>query len=377
MAREGRNELGYMREVRPGVWRIRKQAGRLPDGRVRTCQETVHGDEQQARAALYAMCERMGAMPAEADGMTCDTFFRLYYLPGLERQGRAEVTTRGYESVWRCHVSPRWGRVALDAVRDGDVRAWVWQIASPEMARKAYKILKQVLRAAYDYGFLDEPPLQRRVPLPASPRERPVVWDARDVARALPLIEGDRIEPLVLAMLGGGLRREEAMALTMADLRFEEAVGMDGMRALTCFARVDKAYTRHDGLKPTKNPQSVRTVAIGEPFSSRLAACMPKSGPIVAGKVPGTIANPDECSRRFSEMFAPGGCLEGLPRVKMMNLRHTHATLMLASGVDPATTAKAHGHSAAVEYQHYLAPTDRTMARAANLVADELRRAGA
>ncbi|MCH3944227.1 MAG: hypothetical protein LKE37_11495, partial [Atopobiaceae bacterium] len=131
-----------------------------------------------------------------------------------------------------------------------------------------------------------------------------------------------------------------------------------GTEALTAFVRVDKAFTRRDGLKRTKNPQSVRTAAMGEPFSSVLRRSMP-DGPVVSGP-DGSLANPDLVGTRWTDCFKDGGALQGMRRIVMKNLRHTHATLVIASGVDPATTARAHCHSQEVEYNHYLNPTPRT-----------------
>ncbi len=363
-----RDPLGSAYERTPGVWEIRKQCGRLPSGEPRIIRETVRGTEAQARAELYAISERMGEVPAEADGMTVETFFRLYFVPGLRKQGRANVTVYGYESTFRSHVLPRWGVVPLDAVRDGDVRAWAWGIDGAKTARKSVKLLRQVMRAAYDYGFLEDEPLRRRIPLPSAPRDKPEVWGGREVLEALTRLEaaGSPLLPVFCLMAGAGLRREEAMAVTRADMTYRDSLLMDGSEALTAFVRVDKAYTCKDGLKRTKNPQSVRTAAAGEPFSSALRRSMP-DGPIVAGR-DGALANPDEVGRRWTALFAPGGALGGMRRIRLMNLRHTNATLMLSSGVDPRLTAKAQGHSSEVEYGYYLNPTPEDMASAASAV---------
>jgi integrase len=363
-----------MYERRPGVWELRKQCGRRADGTPRIVRETVHGDEDRARAELYALSERMGTVPAEADGMTLGTFFTAYYVPGLVRQGRAVVTVSGYESTWRCHLAGRWGRVPLNAIRDADARSWAWSIDNPNVARKAYKLLRQVTKAAFDYGLTEEPALRRRCPLPAATHGEKVVWSGAEVAEALRrLSEADSVLlPVFCLMAGGGMRREEAVAVRGGEVRWEGTLTMDGRDALTAFVRVDKAYTARDGLKGTKNPQSVRTVAVGEPFSSAMRPLLP-DGPLLVAR-DGSLRNPDEVGRAWTRLFDVGGALHGMRPCKLMNLRHAHATLMLASGVDPETTAKAHGHSAEVEYTHYLRPSDETMARAAGMVAVEIGR---
>jgi integrase len=361
-----------MYERRPGTWELRKQCGRRADGTPRIVNETFHGTEDAARAELSAIGERMGVTDPEADGLTLSGFWDRYYLPGLRGQGRTESTIRGYTSSWEHHVRPTFGDREMASITHAEVRRWVASIDRPVAARKAYACLRQVMRTAWDYGMLEDEPMRRRVPLPKVDRGRPDVWGAAEVSEALGRLRGHELEPVFLVMAGGGLRREEAMALCRDDMRFEGALGMDGHEAVTCFVRVDKAYTRDDGMKPTKTRQSVRTVAVGEPFSSRLLSCMPGEGPIVAGPQ-GQRADPDAVSQGWRRLFV-GGPLEGLPYVPLNHLRHTHVTLMLAAGVDPATTAKAHGHSQQVEYGHYFAPEDDAMERAARLVEDEIRR---
>ena len=62
---------------------------------------------------------------------------------------------------------------------------WVWSIDSPGAARKAFKVLKQALRSAFDFGFLPDEPLRRRIPLPRVETRRPTAWDASDLAMAM------------------------------------------------------------------------------------------------------------------------------------------------------------------------------------------------
>jgi len=355
-----RDPLGSMYERRPGVWEVRKQVGQ------RVINETVHGTEDDARARLYALSNEIGRTPRAADGMTLDEFVRVYWIPTLERQGRAKSTTQGYLSAYRLHVAAPFGARRLDDIPDSDVRSWVWSIDSPGAARKAFKVLKQALRSAFDFGFLPDEPLRRRIPLPRVETRRPTAWDASDLAMAMRRLHGKGwIEPYLLLMAGGGLRREEAAAVRWADLSFEEAM---------CFVSVTKAYTTVDGLKDTKTGRH-RVVAIGEPFSSRLRECFPRVGPIVCD-AHGAMRDPDVTSHQWAELWNEGGTLADLPRVTMMELRHTHVTLMLASGTDLATTSRAHGHSQLVEYEHYDAPTMGMMAQAAGRVAEEMGRAG-
>lgn len=349
-----RNKLGSIRQRRNGVWEIRKQ---VADNVI---YDTVYGTKADAQAALYVLNKQLGSLPVEAQNMTIKVFAESWWLEGLMRQGRANVTIKGYKDTLRNHVLPRWGKVALFDVHEAEVRQWVWNFKSAQVARRSFKLLKQILRAAYDYGFLDTEPLTRKIPLPQAPRKPIEVWEAHEVARALEKLSESPLLPLFCLMAGGGLRLEEALAIHWENI---ETYVLDSGQFM-CSVLVDKAYTDHDGYKQTKTTQSTRRVAIAEPFATSLLKSMPRQGPALAWST-GNNQGTAKASYRWRLAFKSDGCLYGMRYIPISHLRHTHATLMLASGTDPITTAKAHGHSTQVAYTHYIAPTDSVMQNAA------------
>lgn len=59
-----------------------------------------------------------------------------------------EVTRVGYESAWRCHVEPVFGSMELADIGVDDIELWLSGFASPGAARKAWAVLRQMLRKA-------------------------------------------------------------------------------------------------------------------------------------------------------------------------------------------------------------------------------------
>ena len=64
--------------------------------------------------------------------------------------------------------------------------------------------------------------------------------------------------------------------------------------------------------------------------------------------------SPDKVSLAFAEVIKKAG----LPHIRLHDLRHTHATMMMAQGVNPKTVAERLGHSSVVitldTYSHVL-----------------------
>jgi hypothetical protein len=93
----------------------------------------------------------------------------------LERQrGRMKPSGwRSYESAWRCHVAPRWGRVQIADVKFSDVQAWVAELSGkrgPVIVETAASVLRRILDDAVADRMLASNPA-RGVKLPRrSPR---------------------------------------------------------------------------------------------------------------------------------------------------------------------------------------------------------------
>lgn len=80
-----------------------------------------------------------------------------------------EVTRVGYESAWRCHVEPVFGSMELADIGVDDIELWLSGFASPGAARKAWAVLRQMLRKAAKWGYLEVDVTRLEIDLPAKP----------------------------------------------------------------------------------------------------------------------------------------------------------------------------------------------------------------
>jgi hypothetical protein len=113
---------------------------------------------------------------------------------------------RSYESVWRVHVEPRWGRTRVSEMRFTAVQAWVSQLATkrgPVVVQTAYSVLARILDDAAQDRLLASNPA-RGVKLPKRPPRRNVYLTASQLNKLAD--ESGRYRSLVLLLGVGGLR---------------------------------------------------------------------------------------------------------------------------------------------------------------------------
>ena len=168
----------------------------------------------------------------------------------------------------------------------------------------------------------------------------------RHISRFLEAIRKSRFFALFYTAFASGLRLSELLALTWQDIDFEEG-----------FISVTKALTKRSGVIEVREPKTdysrrrVDTSAsllrvlqehrreeqrkaemLRRPLEETdLVFCYPVNRPL----------DPDTVSHNFIRTIEKAG----LPYLNFHGLRHTHATLLIASGMDIKTVSARLGHA--------------------------------
>ena len=360
-----RSKLGSIRKLPSGSWLARvKHKGDSRSG--------TYATEHEAKLAVARMALELGKpSPKPSKVLTVGEYYYEYYMPMHMANGTAKSTMKLYESSWNAHVS-RYANTPIDKLSRVEIKRWLLSIPTHGARNNSYKLLRQILNAAMDDEIIETHPLLRSLKLAAPRKQRPVLWDKDQVMHAIDHIwlhpVASKYLPLVLVMVGGGLRREEGLALTRENLAF-----IYDERGCTCIVDISRAWVKVDGMKDTKTSGSTRTVVIGEPFSSMLDQVAPEYGWIVAGKDFVLPANPTRCTAVWRSLFKEHGGELDLPYITLYQLRATHATLMQAAAIEDTVISAAHGHTQlSTDYKHYLSPDIGIMVDASNRLADYL-----
>ena len=174
-----------------------------------------------------------------------------------------ECTRVGYESAYRCHIQPKWADVDMESIIANDIEEWLGSFNQAGAARKAWAVLRAILRLAYRKGVTDNDVTRREIRLPHLRRYEPRVLDARQVRRLLKGFYGHALEAWLLVSVCAGLRRCESVGIEWADL--------DLRRGTVTVKRSVQWVAGHETVTDPKTDQSRRTVALPRFAVKRLA----------------------------------------------------------------------------------------------------------
>ncbi|CCG02160.1 tyrosine-type recombinase/integrase [Blastococcus saxobsidens] len=248
------------------------------------------------------------------------------------------TTHRCYEVSLRVHVLPTWGPVRLGDITHQGVAAWVAQLSrsgkSASTVRHAHRVLSLILGLAVRDGRLARNPAVG-VPLPRRVRGEQIFLTYAQVDDLAAAAGRDRLAILFLAYTG--VRYGEMAALRVRNLNLLRR------RALIAEAVAD---VNGRAVFGTPKTHQRRQVPIPRFLAEELAVH-------VADKLPGDFVFAAEKGgllhlRNFRRMsFDPAVRAAGLDGLTPHALRHTAASLAIASGANVKVVQTMLGHQSA------------------------------
>ncbi len=264
------------------------------------------------------------------------------------------TTHASYAEKIRNYIDPDIGQMPLQSIRPHDLKAWATDLMrnggtrkaglSPATVRKVGVILKEALVAAVDeYGYLSVNPAAN-LKLPKPKRRPGAVWTVEEAQRFARAAAQHRLTTLYTLLIATGARRGESLALTWEDVDLELGT-----------VRISKGVTWVHGVREVNTtkteeervvPIDSRTVAAlkghrTRQAQERLACPQWQEGDLVFCRPDGSPLPPDFAYRQFLKLIEAAG----VPKIRLHDLRHTHATWLLEAGEQLHVVAERLGHA--------------------------------
>lgn len=316
--------------------------------------------------------ETHAGRPADADTMTVQQLLAAY-IEACRMRGRAANTIRGYEGCTAL-LNNELGAVPISKLNRIRVEAAYANIAQlttkkgKPMRRGTIAYAHRVLKAACNYAvesklMQDNPCAKAILPQETEPFHASVIKpeDARKILEALPEYD-EQLYLVVLLCVVYGLRRGEALGLRWADIDFiNDTITISGQ------------YTYDGGKKTVWTPKlktsSSHRVMYLVPYVKDVLQAVRQAFPrdrIVqyVCELDGKLPSPNAITRRWYAFRRQ----MGYDDVRIHDLRHSAAMMMIHSGADLNTVKNLLGHTKIETTQRYLHEDFDTAAAASKRV---------
>lgn len=349
---------GHIRERSPGKWAIVLDVGeRDPKtGKKKRKWHSFAGTKRQAQSECARLIAELEAGNYVQPSKQTVSAFLIEWLAFIKPTVSPKTHER-YTEICTKNLTPIIGDAVLsklktDKIDQGFAKALTEGRRqssgglSPRTVHHMRRVLIKALNQAVTWDRLTKNPALATTP-PKIERQKMLAYDAAQTAALIEAFRPSRMFiPMLLAVMCG-LRRGEILAL-----RWQHVELGDNRRQL---AIVQSAEQTKAGVR-YKEPKAgrARTVALSSMMLTELKAhklrqaeeqlrigIRPDDDSFVIAQADGKPLKPVSLTHEWTRLLAK----TFLPRIRFHDLRHTHASQMLANGVHPKVASERLGHS--------------------------------
>jgi integrase len=303
--------------------------------------EVVHGslDDAQARRAELRLRRRRGER-IEPIRQT----FAEYAWEWLERQPVRERTREKHSWALREHLIPYFGRRRLDQITVDDVAGFIAHMRRKGLRgwtiQTALRPLSKILAQAARRGAIAVNPCGQleRGERPNLDDQRPKrILSLEEMQAVIAAADSERYRCLIELLIAAGLRIGEALGLAVGDLDREHSL-----------IRVEYQLGRDGNRTPLKTAESRRAIDIPPPLMRRLLALAAERGALFDQ---GALVFASQSGTGLERKVAREALKRAVkaarippPEPSLHDLRHSHASMLIALDVSVVEVQRRLGH---------------------------------
>lgn len=260
-----------------------------------------------------------------------------------------EATTKaGYEEKIRNYIKPGLGSLPLETLNTANVQKWINNLSNnkglaPKTIKNAFQNLNAALEKAVDLKMIAHNPC-KGVVLPKAKKKEIEVYSKAEIDNMLHLAQGTDFYLALLLLVTLGLRRGELAGLQWKHIDFNHGTVTISDTIVTVNGKpVQKPPKSVSGNRALSMGPELITVlkkARAEHFTKALSGQIQNTGYVIH-KRNGEPYNPDSLTQKWERFLEKNN----LRKLRLHDLRHSCATLMIANGIDPKTVQHRLGHA--------------------------------
>lgn len=276
-------------------------------------------------------------------------------------------TRSGYEHLIRVYVAPRLGRMRLQALRPADLSALYRELLesggqggrplAPRTVEYVHAVLRKALNdAVRNDQLLTTNPAERAKRPRKEPSQPTVMWSAEHLAEFLRTTSTHRLHAFFRLAAYTGARRGELMNLRWADVQFGEPPSIR-LRGTVSVIRGQRVEGTTKGGRERSISIDAETAEVliqhrrQQEAEREIAGASWIDGDHVFRQELGLPMFPDSPTALMAKLLrqhnqdAARDARQPLPCIRLHDLRHLHATLLLKAGVPVHVVAQRLGHA--------------------------------
>ena len=320
----------YLAKNKKGEWFIQYSFVNWKGERERT---TKRGFKTKREAQEWY--NRFMALQKNEFCMLFEDFVNEIYLPDMKSRLREHtIIQKGY--VINLKILPYFGNKKISEITVSDIRKWEKSLIddgyAPTYLRSIYAQLSAIFNYAMKYYDLKSNPCKKAGSIGKNNADEMQIYTREQFDRFCDTLMNKRISWMAFQTLYyTGVRVGELLALQIQDIDFERKI-------LT----VNKSLQRlkkQDIITAPKTPKSKRNISLPDFLLVDLKDYIDSMGEVA----PTDRLFP--CNKHFLENEKTRGVkASGLPHIRLHDLRHSHASLLIEMGFSPIAVAERLGH---------------------------------
>lgn len=329
------------------VWLVRIYMGKdAVTGKRIYHNKTIHGSKKDANSYITEISYQVNTNTYIEPSKQTLTEYLNDWLETAAKPRLSLKTFVGYDNMLRTHIMPTLGHCQISKLTPLDIQRVFNNMQGKGLTRSTEYtriILRNALQQAVKWRILAQNPAQDIELAPRRKKEMSVLTKAQAI-KLLEVSKNNKWGLLFELLLVTGLRPSEALGLKWSDITDGKISVQRGL------IRVKDIWQ----LKEPKTPRSRRVVPLPvstykalrvyrkQQLEQRLAAVSYNDMDLIFASDNGEPLHGDYILKRF---FHPLLKKAELPKIRLYDLRHTCATLLLAAGTNPKIVSERLGHA--------------------------------